>query len=272
MSRDSLRQRREQVLRALTSILGHESIHDDEGGHGFDDRNSTGYDAGVVTALSLEGALFEAVGGSRLGLADGGRGLECDAEVNGGTVGDAALDTAGIVGLGGQTLLGDRFGAGAGFNVRDDEGIVVDGAGHFAAAEARADFEALCCRDAEHGVCELGFELIEAGLAESDGHVADHAGYGAADAVLVVAELLDDFGHAGCGVLVGAAGRHEGVDGFAADVLNEVQEFGVGGGGGVLRGGGEEVLVADGGDEGDDLNAVGETQVLLSNGSSGDTA
>lgn len=119
---------------------------------------------------------------------------------------------------------------------------------------------------------ELGFELVEAGLAESDGHVADHARYGAADAVLVVAELLDDFGHAGCGFLVGAAGRHEGVDGFAADVLNEVQEFGIGGRGGVLRGGREEVLVADGGDEGDDLNAVGETQVLLSNSSSGDTA
>jgi hypothetical protein len=34
---------------------------------------------------------------------------------------------------------------------------------------------------------------------------------------------------------------------------------------------GEEVLVADGGDKGDDLDVVGELEVLLGDGASGDT-
>jgi hypothetical protein len=40
----------------------------------------------------------------------------------------------------------------------------------------------------------------------------------------------------------------------------------------VFGGWGEEVLVSDGGDKGDDFNAVGETEVFLSDCAGGDTA
>lgn len=125
----SRRQTGEQVLRTLTSVLSHERIHNHQRGHRLDDRDSTGHDAGVVTALGLKDTLLEAVGGSSLSLTDSRRGLECDAEVDGGTVGDTTLDTAGVVGLGGETLR--TIGGGGG-----DEGVVVDGAGNLTAAEA----------------------------------------------------------------------------------------------------------------------------------------
>lgn len=39
----------------------------------------------------------------------------------------------------------------------------------------------------------------------------------------------------------------------------------------MFSGRGEEVLVANGGDESDDFNAVGQAEVFLSNGAGGDT-
>jgi hypothetical protein len=51
-----------------------------------------------------------------------------------------------------------------------------------------------------------------------------------------------------------------------------LEVFGVGRGGRVFGGGRVEVLVADGGDEADDLNAVRQLQILLGDGTSGDTA
>ena len=111
-----------------------------------------------MTTLGLKGTLLQTVGGSSLSLADGSSGLESNAEVDVGTVGDTTLDTAGVVGLGGQV-------GGAGGSLRHDEGVVVDGAGHLAAAEAGADLEALGGGNAEHGVGELGLQLVEAGLA-----------------------------------------------------------------------------------------------------------
>jgi len=80
-----------------------------------------------MTALGLQGTLFKAVGGGGLGLADSGRRLEGDTEVDRGAVGDTALDTAGVIGLGGEALA---FAGG-----RDDEGVVVNGSGNLAAAE-----------------------------------------------------------------------------------------------------------------------------------------
>lgn len=124
----SSRQTGEQVLRALTCILSHERIHNHQRGHSLDDRDSAGHDAGIVTALGLQGTLLEAVGSSILSLANSRRGLEGNAEVDGSTVGDTTLDTAGVVGLGGQAL-----GAVGGGDA--DEGVVVDGAGNLAAAE-----------------------------------------------------------------------------------------------------------------------------------------
>ena len=120
-------------------------------------------------------------------------------------------------------------------------------------------------------MAELGFQLVETGLAQANGHVADHAGHGSADAVVVVAELLDHLGHAFGAFLVGAADGRELVDGLAVDAFEELQVLWVGGGGGVLGGRGVKVLVADGGDEGHDLDAVRQLEVLLGDGAGGDT-
>ena len=64
------------------------------------------------------------------------------------------------------------------------ERVVVLRAGHLRAAEAGADLEGLGRGDGEHRVRELGLELVEDGLAEAGGDVADHAGDGAADGVV----------------------------------------------------------------------------------------
>ena len=218
-----------------------------------------------MTTLSLKRTLFKIVRSSSLSLTDSSCRLECNTEVNRSTVRNTTLDTARVVSLSGK--------AGAtGATLRSNEGVIVDRAGNLAAAETRTNLEALGGGDAEHGVGELGFQLVEAGLAQPDGDVADNACYGSADAVVVVAVFLDDLGHAGCGVGVWAAGGREGVHGVAIDCLDHLEELGVRGGGGVFGGWGEEVLVSDGGDEGDDFNAVRETEVFLGDGAGGDTA
>lgn len=260
LSGNSLRERGKQVLRALTGVLGHEGINDNKGRHSLNNRHSTRGNARIVTTLGLEGALREIVGSGVLSLTDSSSGLESHAEVDGSTVRDTTLDTARVVGLGGKT------------GAVGDEGVVVDGARDLAATETRADFEALGGGDAEHGVAELGFELVEAGLTQTNGHVANHTCDGSADAVVVVAELLDDLGHAGCGVGVGTTSGDEGVHGVAVDCLDHLKELGVGGGRGVLGSRGEEVLVANGGDEGDDFDAVRQAEVLLGDGTGSDTA
>lgn len=121
-------------------------------------------------------------------------------------------------------------------------------------------------------MAELGFKLIEARLAQSDWHVADYACYSSTDAVVVVAELLDDFGHAlGC-VGFWASDGSEGVDSFAVDCFDQLEELGVRGGRGVFGGWGEEVLVADGGDEGDDFDVMRQAEEFLGDGAGSDTA
>lgn len=230
-----------------------------------------------MAALGGQDALAGAVVGSGgLLLADGGRGLEADAEVDGRAVGDAALDATAVVCLGGQLGAGQAGPVGAGLEalggLGGDEGVVVDGAGHLAAAEAGADLEALGGGDGEHGVGQQGLHLVEAGLAQPRGRVLDDAGHGAADAVVAVAELGDVVLHAARDGLVGAAHGQKLVDGLAVDVAQQAQVVGVGAGAGVLGGGGEEVDGADAGDEGDDLDAVGQAQVLLGDGAGGDAA
>jgi len=83
-------------------------------------------------------------------------------------------------------------------------------------------------------VRERGFEFVEGWLAEADGAVADHAGYGAADAVVGVTELFDCSGQALGGGFVGTADGREGVDFFARDVVEEGEEVGLCGVGLVL--------------------------------------
>ncbi|CRK12996.1 hypothetical protein BN1708_010697, partial [Verticillium longisporum] len=223
---------RQQAPRHLAGVLGHEGVHDDNGGHALDNGDGAGHDAGIVPALGGEdAALLAIVGGRRLVLANGGGGLEGDAEVDGGAVGDAALDAAAKVGLGRELGARDaeagRLGGGAGVVLGGaDKGVVVRRARDLAAGKARSDLEALGGRDAEHGVGEQGLELVEAGLTEAGGRVLDDAGDGAADRVVAVAEAGNVVVH-GLGRLgVWAAHGQELVDGGAVDGLQEREEGG----------------------------------------------
>lgn len=89
------------------------------------------------------------------------------------SVGDTTLDSSRPVGGGAETST-----------LTLDEGVVVARPGNLAALEARADFEALGGGDGEHGVRELSLELVEDGLTESSGDIADDADDGTADRVL----------------------------------------------------------------------------------------
>lgn len=145
-------------------------------------------------------------------------------------------------------------------------------AGELAAAETGADGKGLCGGDGEHGVREHGLELVEAGFAEARGDVADDAGDCAADAVFEVAKVLDERGHAVVCGGVGAAYGDEGVDLRAGDGVEEGEVGRVGGRRGVGCGRGEEELVADGGGEGDDFDAVGFVEDFFGDGAGGDAA
>lgn len=61
-----------------------------------------------------------------LGLADCGRWFECNAEVDGGTVGDTTLDTTGVVGLRCEALLRRALGAKLGLDFGGNKGVIVD--------------------------------------------------------------------------------------------------------------------------------------------------
>lgn len=180
-----------------------------------------------MSALRFENTLFGAISHRRLRLPDRRGRLERNAEVDGRTVRDTTLDATGVVRLGRQFLLGRRFASS-----RDgrslDKCVVVDRAGDLAPSKTGADLETLGGGDAQHGVREHGFHLVEDRLAEADGTVPDDARHGAADAVVGVAELLDDLDHAGRDVGVGAADGDEGVDGLAGDGGDEGEEGWVG--------------------------------------------
>lgn len=278
-------QRRQQAHRHGAGVLRQHGVHQHERRHALDDGHGAGHDAGVVAALGGQHALARAVVRGRcLRLADGRGRLEAHAEVDGRAVGDAALDAAAEVGLGGELRAGQAGPVGACLlclllgvlqavgRLGGDEGVVVDGAGHLAAAEAGADLEALGRGDGQHGVREHGLELVKARLAEPRGRILDDARDGAADAVGAVAEGGDELLHAAGRGLVGAAHGQVGVDGLAGDGLQQLEEGGVGRGRRVLGRGREQVLLADAANKGDNFDAVGEAQVLLSNGPRGDAA
>ena len=256
----------------LSGALGHGSIRNRQRSHGLDDGHRPGHDARIVSALGGQDTLpGGVVPGGGLVLGDGRGGFEGDAEEDGHAVGDAALDAAGVVGAClepgareaelGRLLGGDGLG--------HVEGVVVDGALHGGAREAGADLEALDGGDAHHGVAEEGLELVEAGLAEARGRVADDAGDGAAGGVVGIFQLLDALLHAGGGVRVRAADGEELVDAGAGEVLGEGEEGRVGGQGVGVGAALEEGDVADRGHKGDNLDAVGLGEPLLSDGAGG---
>jgi hypothetical protein len=71
---------------------------------------------------------------------------------------------------------------------------------------------------------------------------------------------------------VGATDGEELVDLLAGDLVDELEELGIGGSGRIVCRGRVENLMADGRGEGDNLNAVSEGEVLFGNGASSDAA
>jgi len=73
-------------------------------------------------------------------------------------------------------------------------------------------------------------------------------------------------------LVVGAADREELVDLLAGDFVDELEELGVGRGCRVVCGGRVELLVSDRRGEGDNLDAVGQSEVLFGDGTGSNTA
>lgn len=270
-------QGRQQALGHTPRLLREHHVHHHQRGHGLNDGHRPRHHTGVVPPLGGQDAVAGAVvHGRGLLLADGGGGLEADAEVDGGAVGDAALDAAAEVGLGRQPGPGQARPVGARLHgvgrLGRDEGVVVDRAGHLAPAEPGPDLEALGRGDRQHGVREHGLDLVEARLAQAGRRVLDDARHRAADAVRPVAEVGNVRLHLPGDLLVGAPHGEELVHRLAVDGLEELEVVGVRARGRVLGRGGEQVLGADARDEGDDLDAVGQLQVLLGDGAGGHSA
>lgn len=82
---------------AALAALAEGVIDEHECGHGFDDGDGSGEDAGVMTSAAFEGGVPALGIDGGLLVHDRGDGFEGDAEVDGFAVGDAALDSAGAV-------------------------------------------------------------------------------------------------------------------------------------------------------------------------------
>lgn len=169
-------------------LLAEEVVAEDEPGHGFDDGDGAGEDAGIMPPFAAELHLLMLVVNGVLRDHEGGGGLEGEPHVDVFPIGDAALDAAGVVAAGADAVAVHI------------EGVVVPGAGVLRGGEAGADVKSLAGGDAHHGVGQGGFQLVEDGVAQPDGAVADGAGDDAAQRVAVLASLPNGVGHGGrCG-------------------------------------------------------------------------
>ncbi|KAH0388992.1 chorismate synthase, partial [Aureobasidium melanogenum] len=266
------------LVGTLSGLHRDDGVHDDESSHGLDNGNGTGNDTGVVTTLGLENTLGFVVGSGGLRLANSSSWLEANSEVNVGTVGNTALDTTRVVGLCGKTRASNTGFGGTRSSGRtlggrgNNEGVVVNATRDSCTAETRTNLEALCGRDAQHGVGQLCLHLVEAGLTQTRGHITDNASDITTDAVFLLLVLCDQIGHAVVGLLIRAADGQELVHLLAGDFIDQLEEFGVGRGGWVVCCGRVELLVADRRGESDDLDTVGEPEVLLGNGSGSNAA
>ncbi|KAI6764649.1 hypothetical protein HG531_012536 [Fusarium graminearum] len=212
--------------------------------------------ASAITSAAMPSTMGTArgttQGSSRCGLvlADGGRGLEADLEEDGHAVADTALNTARVV------RLGLELGAGDACLLR---GGVEGGGWH-------EGLEGLDGGDGHHGVGEGGLQLVEAGLAETRGRIADDAGDGSASAVVGVSQLSDACLHGSTVGVVGASHGEVVVDLLTGDSLSETEEGRVSAHGVTVA---KELDVSDRGDKGNDLDAIGLLEPLLSDSTGG---
>ena len=135
-----------------------------------------------------------------LGDADRCGGLEGHAELDGLSVADPTLDAAGAIARRNGGCAVSRYRAGSG-----NKRIVVLAAVKFGSCEATADLEPLYRRQREHCAGELGAQLVEDRLAESQRYVANAARDDAAHGIPALPGFVDFFDHFFGGVRVGTA-------------------------------------------------------------------
>lgn len=237
--------------------LDAQRIHDSNRGHGLNNRHSTRHHTRIVPSLSLQSSGLSIVSSRSLRLANGGRALKGNLHVDILAVRDTTLDSSGVVGLG-LELTSDRIVL---------EHVVVAGTRDLSSSEAGTNLKALGSGDGHHGVGELSFELVKTRLTETGGKATDDNSDGTANTVSVVAVLGNQVGHLLRSLGVGAASGNERVDILTGDVVEESVVIGGFGGEGKW-----EIDGTDGGDKGNDGDVVSEGKVLLSNGTSSDTA
>ena len=139
-----------------------------------------GDDAGIVAAVDRELGIFHSVHVHRLLLAaNRGRWLYGHTPHDGCAGGDAAQNTAGVVGL-------DRNLAGLGiYAVR----IVVLAAAHGGHGKAHAKLHTLYGGNAKRDLCDAVLDAVEHGVTDARGKPVDAALHDAADAVELVARV-----------------------------------------------------------------------------------
>lgn len=143
----------------------------------------------------------------------------------------------------------------------------MDGSAHLGAVEARANLKALGRGNRHHGVGQESLELVKGGLAEAGWAAADNAGDGAADRVVLVAELGSQILHLLCNGSIRAAHGKELVNLFAGEGIDKPEELGVAAERvDVVK----ELDLANRRHKGDNLDTVGLAQPLFSNSTGGD--
>src|ERR1017187_2231068 len=167
------------ALRALPQRV----VHEHERGHRLDHRHGARQHAGIVTATALERGVVKGFINRVLRLHDGGDGLERGAEENRFAVRDAALDAAGTV-RGGEN-----------FSVLRAKGVVVLQTGQQNSSKTVAALETFARGQAQHGLGEIGFELVEHRFAPAGGHAARNTFDNAANGVARVAHFFDEPDH-----------------------------------------------------------------------------
>ena len=197
-----------------------------------------------MTALGRKGDGIAIEIDRLLGQTDGGRRLERHRKEHRLAVGDAALHPAAVV--------GGRFQAA----VDGHEGIVVNRALEPGAGKPRTDLEPFGGGYREHGLGQLGLELVEDRLTPAGRHLAAHAGDHAADTVLGLLGPGHQGFHFGGGGRVRAA-HPVAVHRLPGDLVDVDRR---------------RRNVADGADPGDDLDAIDLVEHLFHHGAGGHAA
>lgn len=139
------------------------------------------------------------------------------------------------------------------------------GSRHGSSGKARTKLKALGGGDGHHGVGESGFQLVETGLAETDGAVPDHTGDNSSNGVMRVSVLLHNLDHLLSEGQIGTSHGAGGINALSSDALQSGNPL-------LVAGRSVHGNIADLGHKGNNLNVVDSSQVLVGNSSSSNSA